>query len=172
MGNKYILIYILIFLSHGKLTAQESMKKALEKLCITENELIKSNESIFLFPTGFLYSTDQPDSIVYLGCLSTDQSTFLNYFEKKNETFLFPSGSKIMRQVGDTTYTILMENLTQKINHLNNPSFINSSAKHLLFYYWNPQILDKHLIKNYSFFKKYSKKHAEFKIQVIPLLVD
>lgn len=172
MGNKYILIYILIFLSHGKLSAQESMKKALEKFCITESELIKSNESIFLFPTGFLYSTNQPDSIVYFGCLSTDQSTFLNYFEKKNETFLFPSGSKIMRQVGDTTYAIPMENLTQKINHLNNPSLIDSSAKHLLFYYWNPEILDKYLIKNYSFFKKYSKKHPEFKIQVIPLLVD
>lgn len=172
MKNKYILLCTFMLLVFGELSAQQSLEKALKKLAVPENELVSSNESIFLFPTGFLYSSDQPDSIIYLGCLSTDRQTFQSAFEQKNETFFFPAGSKINRIAGDTAYRIPIETLANKRTHLNKPALIDSSANYVLLYYWNPLVLDKYLIKNYLFFKKYGEKHPEYNIQVVPVLVE
>lgn len=154
------------------LSAQMSLDECLKKLKIQENEVVSSNESVLMFPRSFIYSTTQTDSAVYLSCLSKDKKQFVSYFENTFYAEFFPIRSMILRSAGTFVDTVIVEPLEKRLSHFTKSSILNPSTKHIVFYYWTPSVLDRHLIKNYLFYYEYVQKHPEMNIQLVPVLVD
>jgi hypothetical protein len=150
------------------------LDKSLMKLGLDKQSVVRSNQDVILYPRGFIYDLNQPDSVTYFGCISTDRNSIESYFAGES-TLKFSSGSIMIRQVGEHSDSIKMLALNELTNRLTKKDssllpIIESKTQFLIIYFWNPEIMDRHIIKNYKYFKKYSNRHPELKIQVIAVL--
>lgn len=111
------LIFIAVFFPN-LIFAQIDVKKSFKKMGLDEENVVRSNENILLFPRMFVYNKSEPDSAAYFGCISTDKNSFKSYFEGDGENVLkLNVGKTIIRQVGDYSDSIEVLSLNDlKIN--------------------------------------------------------
>jgi hypothetical protein len=170
---------VLLFLTFLPLylNAQMSFDKSIKKLGLDIDKVIYTNETVLLYPRGLIYDLSNPDSVTYFGCLSTDKTSFVNYFENSSESLKLKVGSKINRIAGEFTDSIYMEKINQKLlrfsySDKSRAYKLNSSTQYVAICYWNSGALDKDLIKNYKYFKKYARLHPELNIQILFVSTD
>ncbi|PKP01092.1 MAG: hypothetical protein CVU11_16245 [Bacteroidetes bacterium HGW-Bacteroidetes-6] len=156
------------------LFGQKTIEKDLKKLGIEKSDMVFSNESILFYPRGFIYCLSEPDSVYYLGCLSTDRKSVKAYFEGEiiGKT---PVTNIILRGCQDLTDTIYLESLHEKIEHftsIKRDNLIHEATKYVIVYYWCSEMLDRKYVKNIRFLRKYAAANPERGIQVIFVSTD
>lgn len=154
-----------------------SLSKSLKKMGLDKKSVVRSSENILLYPRIYIYDRNQLDSVAYFGCISNDKKSFISYFENnaKGVIKLKIGGSPLVREAGeyaDSIKTLPLNTLIDRLSTRDSTStpIVDSKARFLVVYYWNPDIIDRDIIKNYKYLKKYSANHPELKIQVLAVL--
>lgn len=170
-------LLIILLLISPPLHSQMKFEKSIKKLGLDSADVIYTNEAVLLYPRGLIYNLSQTDSIGYFGCISTDQRHFVEFFEDYSQATKLLINAQINRVAGEFADTIKFEPLeikAQKFSY-SDPSkqfIINDSIHYVVLFYWNSQVIDRNIIKNFLFFKKYIRNHPELSIELIPLCTD
>lgn len=167
-----LLIALIPFSIYSQNTTEENIKK----LRLEKSDVAFSKESFLLYPRGFIYSLNNPDSVYYLGCLSSDINNVKTYFEYKT-TSKSPLNNNISRSCGDDSEIIRIIPLEDKIKQLtpmegDMDDLIKKDTKHVIIYYWCNEMLDRFYNKNIKFLKRYASKNSKKGIQVIFVSTD
>ncbi|MFP5470785.1 MAG: hypothetical protein ACLGGV_04250, partial [Bacteroidia bacterium] len=155
----------------------DKTKASLKKIKYDVSELAYTDEKLKIYPRGFIYKVNEPDSVFYFACFSSDQEDVSNYFEGK-ETSLskFALNSQLYRGIEGYMDTMIMESLDIKLSHFKSSTgekySINEDTKYVLMYYWRNDMMFRLYVKNFRYFKKYAREHPELNIQVIAVSTD
>ncbi|HBS87085.1 MAG: hypothetical protein A2W91_02615 [Bacteroidetes bacterium GWF2_38_335] len=150
-------------------------QKALKKLGVKNQDIVVSHEQILLYPRDLIYSILEPDSVGYLSCISTNRNEFKSYFENNFLSYKVPVGSVVIRGSGDYIDSVKFDSLKNLSLRFFSEDFqaadvIESEAKFVIIFFWNPQTIDRLIIRNYKFYRKYISKHPELNIQLLAVL--
>lgn len=168
-----VLIYIVLICNTFNGYAQVSKKKALRKLNIESVNLISTEEKIILYPRTLVYDLNNPDSVMYLNCISSDKDNFINYFDssKGSQGLILKVGTVINRKVDGYVDSLTIVDFNRLISSfkLKEDSLLNqfNTYDYVVVFFWNNLGLDKAQLKNLKYFDKYIKKHPKRKIKLI-----
>lgn len=166
------------FLFPFLLLAQMPFRKCLRKIELTTDEVIYSNEEVSFYPRVLIYDIYQPDSVSYLGCFGTDQVSFLAHFEGNGPLIRKEMGGQIVHTAGPYADTILINPISQQLGRFryadaaNKKVELKNSPAQVILYYWSSETLDRHLLKNYRFFRNYLAKHPSLNASLLPICTD
>jgi hypothetical protein len=174
---KNLLLLLFLSIAFVSLSQSKKTKANLKKMGYDVSELAFTEETLLIYPRGFIYKIDEPDSVLYFGCFSSDQKDVSNYFEgKKTSLPKFVLNSELHRGIEGYMDTMIVESLDIKLNHFKSSTgekySIKEDTKYVLMYYWNNEMMDRFFAKNFRYFKKYAREHPELKIQVIAVSTD
>jgi hypothetical protein len=167
---------LLILLSCASVFAQNPFKKAVKKYRIDVSELVTSDESVRIFPRGFIYKLNEPDSVFYFGCFDSDLGTVREYFENKIQ-IKFPVNYSLSRMVGNFQEGISILSLQDLIRNFKTNDGLSFEMKgkdvnYLIIYYGSATDLDKDVIKNFKRIKEFSNNNPELGIQVLFVMAN
>jgi hypothetical protein len=174
---KNLILFLFLSIAFVSFSQSKKTKANLKKMKYDVSELAYTDEKLIIYPRGFIYSIDEPDSVFYFGCISSDQKDFKNYFEgKKTSLPKFALDNQINRGIEGYMDTLVIESLDIKISHFKSSTgekySIREDTKHIIMYYWSNEVIDKSFAKNFRYFKKYAGEHPELNIQVIAVSTD
>jgi hypothetical protein len=174
---KNLLLLFFIATSFVSFSQNEKTKRNLKKIKYDASELAFTDEQLLIYPRGLIYNVNEPDSVFYFGCFSSDQEDVRKYFEgEKTSLPKFALDNRIHRGMEGYMDTLIIESLEVKLNHFKTSSnekyTINPNTKYVILYYWSNEMMDKHFSKNFRYFKKYAREHPELNIQVIAVSTD
>lgn len=172
---KKLLIQI-IFIVPISIYGQNIIRKNIKKFGIESSIVATTDEKILFYPRGFIYSKDKPDSVYYLGCISSDIKTIKGLFSRKKNGMISIK-QKLIRNVGGDNDTIILENLENMLNGLKslnegNHIELQENSEYVIIYYWCNEVLDKKYIRNIKFINRFADKNREINIQTIFVTTD
>lgn len=155
---------------------QNIIEKNIKKFGIESSIVATTDEKILLYPRGFIYCKDKPDSVFYLGCISSDIKSIKGFFSKKNDRMISIK-QKLIRNVGGDNDTIILENVENKLNRLKslndgNHFEVQENTEYVIIYYWCDEVLDKKYIRNIKFINRFAIKNKELSIQTVFVTTD
>ncbi len=168
MRKAFIIIAILLPFT---IFAQNPIERTIKKLGIEKSDVAFTDERLLLYPRGFIYCINEPDSAFYFSCFASDSKNIEEYFDNTS-TRKLPIGHRVLRGYAEYTDTIRIESLEDKIKHLKTvdaqSSFtINKDTEYVIVYYWCREMLDRKFISNIKFIKEYARNNPEKRIQII-----
>jgi len=174
---KNLILFLFLSTVIASFSQSEETKRNLKKMKYTASELAYTDEKMKIYPRGFIYKVDEPDSVFYFACFSSDQKDVKNYFEGEKTTLpKFALDVKINRGIEGYMDSMVVESLDIKLGHFKSSTgekySINEDTKYVLMYYWSNQMMDRFFAKNFRYFKKFAREHPELKIQVIAVSTD
>ncbi len=148
----------------------------LRRLHLDSTDVVISDEIVRVFPRGFIYKLNEPDSVFYFGCISHDQEDVIGFVEK-GIGYKPSLGHNILRVYGDFGDTIKIESIQDKLRHFitfagNKDFILDQDCEYLILYYISIGIIDRHFVKNIRFFKKYSEAIKDKSVRLIVVFVD
>ena len=170
-------IYLsILLLFPTSLVAQMPFEKAIKKLGLSEERVIYTTEKVKAYPRNLIYDVENPDSVFYFGCISTDQKEFDAYFDNPATANKLPVGHPLRRDLGSDVDTIMLEPLSEKTKYLSykdsSKTFkLTEGVRFFVICYWSTETIDRHIIKNYrKFFWTIEK--SEYEARVIFVCTD
>lgn len=157
--------------------AQEKLPWKLKRLGLTPESVVYSDDVVAGFPRGFIYDVHQPDSVYYLGCISSDVELTENYFGTQNMIDLFGATDTMFRRMGDFVDTIGIEPLAEKLARLTRCSnkdmnISTENTDYVILYYWCNSMLDSYMKTNLKFFTKFVAANPKKRIQFLAVSID
>ncbi|MDD4217734.1 MAG: hypothetical protein PHZ24_10425 [Bacteroidales bacterium] len=171
---KYLLLIIISSLF--VLSSVDTVSQNYRRMRLDPNDIVLSDEKVLLFPRGFIYKTNEPDSAFYFGCFSQDCKSVIDFIENDIGK-MEPCGNTVLRGYVDFCDSIKIESFQDKIKHFT--SFpnkdklsYNPNEEYILLYYFSDDMLDRGFVKNIRFFKKYSQTLSDKTLKVMVVKVE
>jgi len=132
---------------------------------LDSSDLVTTDETLKLIPRGFVYDLQNPDSVVYLSCISSDTKVFRSAFE--SNAFHFPVGATLLRGVDDYIDTIKILPLTEQLSHFSGFGTSQTAGAQFVLIYYLPSDNDQDFKKNVRYFERYIRRHKKLNIKAI-----